>query len=247
LRGEDRRYLLGCSGYFYRGWRGRFYPEELKPGDWLPYYSEFFNTVELNSTFYNFPKRENLRRLAKKTPEDFVFSVKVNRAVTHLKRFRGTKDLLDRFYLEVREGLGSKLGCVLFQLPPSYRFSEENLERILEQMNPDFLNVLEFRHGSWWREEVFRALRSEGVVFCSVSFPGLPEDLVETGDTLYVRFHGKKEKYRYRYSEEELREWARRIEGSRARTFYLYFNNDYNAYAPENCRTLMEILRVSPR
>ncbi len=243
MREEGKAYFLGCSGYFYWGWRGKFYPEELKPKDWLRYYSKFFKTVEINSTFYSFPKRGRLKKLAEETPEDFLFSVKVNRTITHMKKLRDTEDLVGRFYEEVSEGLREKLACFLFQMPPSYRYSEENLERILEQVDGSFLNVLEFRDKSWWREEVFETLKARGVVFCSVSFPGLPEEIVETSNTVYIRFHGKDRKYRYCYSEEELKDWARRIENSSAEKVFAYFNNDYNAYAPKNCLTLMGILK----
>ncbi|MDQ7037608.1 MAG: DUF72 domain-containing protein, partial [Aquificota bacterium] len=99
---------------------------------------------------------------------------------------------------------------------------------------------------SWWRREVLETLRSEGVIFCSVSFPGFPEDLVETGNSVYVRFHGREGKYRYRYSREELEVWAEKIKSSRAEVIYAYFNNDYNANAPENCLELMEVLGVRP-
>ena len=244
MREEGKAYFLGCSGYFYWGWKKRFYPEDLKPKDWLSYYAKFFNTVEVNSTFYNFPKKENLRRFYRETPEGFVVSVKANRSITHMKKFRGTEELVKEFYSVVREALGEKLGCVLFQLPPSFTYSEERLERILNQLDPDFKNVLEFRHESWWREEVFEELRKRGVAFCSVSSPELPEELVQTSDFLYIRFHGKEAWYRYDYSEEELKVWTERIKSTPAREVYAYFNNDYNAYAPFNCIKLMELLGI---
>jgi len=246
LREEDRAYFLGCSGYFYWGWKGRFYPKDLKPKEWLSYYSKFFNTVEINSTFYNFPRTSNLRRFYRETPENFLISVKMNRAITHMKKFRDTEDMVRNFYEVIREGLREKIGCVLFQLPPSFRYSEESLERILSQLDPSFRNVVEFRHESWWREEVYERLREEEVIFCSVSSPKLPEDLIETSDTVYIRFHGKEGWYRYNYSEGELKLWAEKIRKSSAREVFVYFNNDYNAYAPYNCLKLMELLDIKP-
>lgn len=246
MREEDRAYFLGCSGYFYWGWKGKFYPKDLQPEGWLSYYSKFFNTVEINSTFYNFPKVSNLRRFYRETPENFLISVKVNRSITHMKKFRDTEGMVKDFYEVVKEGLREKLGCILFQLPPSFRYSEENLERVLSHMDKGFKNVIEFRHKSWWRKEVYERLKEEGVIFCSVSSPNLPEDLVETSDVVYIRFHGKEGWYRYNYSEGELREWAERIKGSSAKEVFAYFNNDYNAYAPYNCLKLMELLNVKP-
>ena len=243
---EDKAYFLGCSGYFYWSWKGRFYPESLKPKEWLGYYARFFNTVEINSTFYNFPKKGNLKRFYRETPPGFIFSVKANRSITHMKKFKDTEELLREFYSVVREALREKLGCILFQLPPSLHYSEKTLDRILSQLDGDFKNVLEFRHESWWREEVFSRLRESGVAFCSVSSPKLPERLVETADFLYVRFHGKEGWYRYNYSDEELREWAERLKGVSSGEVYAYFNNDFNAYAPNNCLRLMEFLGVKP-
>jgi len=114
----------------------------------------------------------------------------VNRSITHLRKLRDTRNLVEEFYRVAGESLKEKLGCVLFQLPPSYRFSDENLERLLNQLNPNFRNVVEFRHRSWWCRDVWEALGKAGVVFCSVSAPGLPEDLVETASAIYIRFHG---------------------------------------------------------
>ncbi len=245
MQAEGKTYFLGCSGYFYRDWKGRFYPEELKPSGWFRYYAERFNTVELNSTFYHFPRRASLRRLYRESPADFRISVKVNRLVTHRKRFRDTEEIVRGFYEVVSDALGEKLGCLLFQLPPSYRYSKESLERILSQLDGSFRNVLEFRHRSWWRGEVYSRLREEGVIFCSVSAPELPEDLVDTAGILYIRFHGREGWYRYSYTEKELGEWADKIRSSPAKLVYAYFNNDYNAHAVENCRTLRELLGAS--
>ncbi|WP_457600052.1 DUF72 domain-containing protein [Hydrogenivirga sp.] len=237
---------MGCSGYFYWGWKGKFYPKELKPKEWLSYYAEFFNTLEVNSTFYNFPKKGNLRRFYRETPSGFVFSVKVNRTITHMKKMKGTEELVRSFYSVVEESLAEKLGCFLFQLPPSFRYSEENLGRVLSQLDPSFRNVVEFRHESWWRDEVYNALREKGIAFCSVSSPKLPEELVLTADFLYIRFHGKEGWYRYNYTEEELAAWAEKLRESGAREVFAYFNNDYNAHAPYNCLKLMELLGLRP-
>jgi len=241
-----KSYFLGCSGYFYRDWRGKFYPEDLQPKDWLKYYSTFFNSLELNSTFYHFPKRENLRRLYRETPSGFVISVKVNRAITHIKKFRDTEEIIRNFYSVVSRALEDKLGCIMFQLPPSLHYSKEALDRIVSQLDTGFRNVLEFRHESWWREEVFAHLREKRVCFCSLSSPALPEELVETADFLYVRFHGKGAWYRYNYTDEELSLWAGRLRETTSKEVYVYFNNDFEAYAPKNCLRLMELLNTKP-
>ncbi len=239
---EDNKYLLGCSGFFYRDWKGKFYPEDIKPSDWLSYYCRYFNTVEINSTFYKFPTKENLKRFYRNTPQGFVFSVKVNRIITHLRKFTETEELLKNFYETVATCLGDKLGAFLFQFPPSYRYSEENLNRLIKQINTDFTNVFEFRNPNWWREEVYKTLAETNVTFCSVSAPGLPEDIVKTSEVLYIRMHGKNKWYRYYYTEEELYQLASRLKKLGALRIYVYFNNDYDAAAPYNCLKLKEIL-----
>ena len=240
----DKEYLLGCSGYFYWGWKGRFYPSDLQPKEWLAFYAKHFNTVEINSTFYSFPKKSSLKRLYRETPSGFVITLKMNRAVTHYRKLQDCGDMVREFYDLAGEALGEKLGCILFQLPPSLRFSEEVLERFFKLIDPSFLNVLEPRHRSWWGEEVFEILKERGVIFCSVSMKDLPEDLISTSETVYIRFHGKEGKYRYLYREEEMKEWAERILSSPAKRVFAYFNNDYQANAVKNCLQLMELLGV---
>ncbi|WP_457643020.1 DUF72 domain-containing protein [Persephonella sp.] len=135
-----------------------------------------------------------------------------------------------------------KLGTVLFQLPPSFKYSEENLDRILGSLDSRFTNVVEFRHGSWWREDVVRIFDQNGIVFCSVSSPKLPEQLVKTNNTVYIRFHGRDKWYRYRYSDEELLKWVEEIKKVYPERVFAYFNNDFHGYAPENALRFRELL-----
>ena len=134
------------------------------------------------------------------------------------------------------------MGCFLFQFPPSLHFSKGKLDEIIRQLNPDKLNVLEFRHPSWFIPEVYDKLKDNSIVFCTVSAPGLPEDFVKTADDIYVRFHGKESWYAYDYSKEELEEWIKKIKGLRPKRAWIYFNNDANAYAPFNALTLKELV-----
>ncbi len=233
---------VGCSGFFYREWKGVFYPESLKTSQWLKYYSKYFNTVEINSTFYHFPEVSNLLRLYRQVPEDFLFSVKVNRKITHLRRFEKVEDEVSSFYKTVEKGLKEKIACFLFQLPPSYRYSQKNLEKILKALDKQFCNVVEFRDRSWWREEVFLSFKKERIVFCSISAPELPEDLIKTTDTLYIRFHGKKQWYRDLYTEEELIKYRNKILQIDPEKIFAYFNNTYKGYAVQNAKFLKEIL-----
>lgn len=242
MKGNELKYFLGCSGWYYKDWAGRFYPEDLAKKKWLQFYSTHFNTVEINNTFYRFPTEKQLENWFNRTPSDFVFTLKANRLITHRKKFQGTKDLVDRFY-RLTDVLKEKLGCILFQLPPMLHKDLELLNRIIEQLDLRRNNVLEFRHESWFDEEVYMVLRKNSVGFCSVSAPNLPQDLVATSRNAYVRFHGTNESmYTHLYSQVELEDWGRRIRKLAADKVFCYFNNDYQANAVTNCLQLKEIL-----
>lgn len=232
---------MGCSGWYYDHWAGRFYPEDLDKSEWLGFYADRFSTVEVNSTFYHFPTKRMLGSWYRKTPGDFVFTLKANRIITHRKKFQGTRGLVDRFY-QLAGLLGDKLGCILFQIPPVMRKDAGFLKGVIEQLDPRMDNVVEFRHPSWFCDEVYSLLRESGVGFCAVSAPELPQDLVATSRNAYVRFHGRDDWYRYLYSEEELREWSERIQVLDVERVFCYFNNDYQAHAVKNCLQLKGLL-----
>jgi uncharacterized protein YecE (DUF72 family) len=238
-----KKFFLGCSGFFYWHWRKRFYPEGLSPNKWLEFYSKKFNSVEINSSFYNFPKTSSLKQWFKKTPEEFVFSVKANKLITHIKRFHHTKRLLNSFYSILENGLNEKLGCVLFQLPPSMHFNSKLLEKICLQLDSNFNNVLEFRHKSWFESmKTFSILENHSIGFCIVSSPKMPEIIKTTSKTAYIRFHGKQSLYASNYSVKELMEWVKKIKKLRVKELFAYFNNDFNAFAPKNCLQLKKLL-----
>jgi uncharacterized protein YecE (DUF72 family) len=152
-----------------------------------------------------------------------------------------TKKLIEKFY-SIAPTLGEKMGCFLFQFPPSYRYTPARLKSIVTQLDPTHRNAIEFRHKSWWRKAVYRAFEKRGLIFCSVSGPRLPDELVKTSHILYVRFHGVPRWYRHDYSREELSIWAQRIRASGAREVWAYFNNDRDAYAIKNARLLRRLL-----
>jgi uncharacterized protein YecE (DUF72 family) len=125
-----------------------------------------------------------------KSPPGFTFSVKVPRLITHYKQFKDSARMLDDFYNSVSEGLGAKLGAVLFQLPPQAIYTEERLEKILRNVKPGFNNVIEFRHSSWWKKQVMKILAERNIVFSGCSYPGLPDEPVINNELVYYRFHG---------------------------------------------------------
>ena len=236
------RLNIGCSGWFYWDWRGLFYPTQMPTSQWFPYYAESFDTVEINASFYSWPTLAGVKAWMKGLPETpFVFTVKANELITHVKRFEDTAELVKDFGY-VADILGEHMGCLLFQLPPSVRYSKELLRAIVSQMEPGRRNVVEFRHASWWNDEVYAAFRDAGIIFCACSGPKLPDDLIKTADEIYVRFHGVDAWYKYRYSEDQMRDWAKRIADSGARRVWVYFNNDYDGNAIDNARQLRDML-----
>lgn len=234
---------IGCSGFHYKHWRGTFYPEKLAQKNWFSYYCEHFNTLELNVTFYRFPRVHTLQQWYKDSPAGFCFAVKAPRAITQYKKFIGTDQMLQDFYHAVRDGLEDKCGCCLFQLPPNFRYSVDKLERIVNSLHREVNNVLEFRHPSWWNEAVFRCLREENISFCGMSHPELPSELIRTAPLLYYRFHGKEQLYASSYTTTELLKFSENIQmNSDAARAFIYFNNDINTHAVYNATELKTIL-----
>ncbi|SRR5581483_10020506 len=238
---------VGCSGWFYWHWKRLFYPEELPTHRWFRYYTQHFKTVELNAPFYRWPSHATVKTWRRNAPENFRYSVKVNRLITHEKRMVRTKKIVCEF-CALAELLGPQMGCFLFQFPPSYRYTPARLKSIVTQLNAarcdaDVPHVVEFRHKSWWRDAVYRTFKKANIVFCSVSAPRLPDELIATSDVVYIRFHGRQRWYRYDYPDEELREWAEKIRHSGAREVWIYFNNDREGYATTNAKRLRKELK----
>jgi len=243
---KHRQVYVGCSGWFYWHWRGAFYPADLPTGRWFAHYAGQFKTVELNAPFYSWPTVATVESWIRQAGRrQFVYTVKVCELITHIKRFAGTKTLVRDFGL-IADLLAPRMGCFLFQLPPSFHYTPARLKSILDQLDHSRRNVVEFRHKSWWNERVYEAFRSTGTIFCSCSGPRLPDELIKTADDIYVRFHGVKNWYHHDYSKEELAVWAKRIKESGAKTVWAYFNNDRDGYAIKNAGALMRLLAHEP-
>ena len=235
---------IGCSGWFYWHLRGSFYPTQMPTKEWFSYYADHFSTVELNAPFYSWPTLGTIETWRKQAEgRDMIYTVKVSELITHVRRFEDTKSLI-RDFGHIADLLGPRMGCFLFQLPPSFHYSASRLHQILEQLDPARRNVIEFRHRSWWNGDVYAAFERAGAIFCSCSGPRLPDELVKTANDIYVRFHGIDKWYRHDYSDEELTTWANRIRDACAERVWLYFNNDRNGYAIKNATTLGEILKA---
>lgn len=230
---------IGTSGFSYTYWKNRFYPEKLPTSQWLAYYATQFNTLELNNTFYRFPRVKTLEKQREIVPKDFVFSVKAHKIITHTLRMRNAKEKVREFMDLVQDGLQEKLGCVLFQLPPTLAYSEENLNHILESVPHAHQHIIECRHQSWWQEEVWQILQKNKLTFCRVNYPGLPVGPFIKEPLVYVRMHGVPELFKSSYNDEELKQLHASIPTSKS--CYIYFNNTMFEAGYENARTMQKL------
>lgn len=226
---------VGCSGFHYKHWKGVFYPDKLAQSKWFDYYNNRFRTLELNVTFYRFPRLPALETWYQVSPDTFKFSVKAPKAITHFKQFIGTERMINDFYGTLREGLKDKLGCVLFQMPPRMAYKEAKLNQIIENLDPTFANVLEFRHETWWNAEVYYTLARHNITFCGISHPDLPEEVVQNTPIVYYRFHGVPNLYQSKYELKKLQEVADEIQANpMIDSSFIYFNNDIDGSAITN-------------
>ena len=246
--------LIGTSGWQYKDWsfdyaqdkQNYFYPPKLPISGWLEYYSQNFKTVEVNATFYHQMKPETFVKWAKVVPKNFIFSVKANRFITHVKRLLDCGDPLKRL-LEQVKGLGDKLGPVLFQLPPRWKVDRERLSTFLNElrtMNSDLRVAFEFRDKSWFNDKIFKILKSQNVAVVINDSANFPKTEEIAADFTYIRFHGPSALYSSEYSDPELRIWAGKIKKwlKNKINVYAYFNNDVGGFAVGNAKTLNSML-----
>jgi uncharacterized protein YecE (DUF72 family) len=232
---------IGCSGFHYKEWKEVFYPKGVPQRLWFEHYCKYFDTLELNSTFYRFPQLSFLQNWYGKSPAHFIFAVKVPRLITHLKKFNDTTSLLNDFYGIIQEGLQEKLGAVLFQLPAQIVYSERLLEQIILQTDKRFTNIVEFRHQSWWQASVFEALAQHQISFCSISHPILPDIVIPNTDTVYYRFHGVPQLYYSPYNKDFLLRIMNSIQAAgEVKKAFLYFNNTAQTAAIANAQFLQQ-------
>jgi uncharacterized protein YecE (DUF72 family) len=235
---------IGCSGWNWRSWRGELYPPGLPANRGLARYAEEFETVEINSTFYRLARPAAAGRWVEQTPPGFVFSVKASRYLTHVKRLSPLEPGIERFYAGIEPLVQSgKLGPVLWQLPETFARDDARLRSALRQLPPG-RHCIEFRHRSWFTDEVYELLRAHGVALAYGDTPERPwVELRVTAGFAFLRFHHGHRGRNTNYSESELREWAARIEELRAEAeVFAYFNNRHEPFALRNARRLRALL-----
>jgi uncharacterized protein YecE (DUF72 family) len=228
---------VGCSGWNYAAWRELFYPKGLPTNRWLEHYARQFETVEVNSTFYRLPKREAVARWVDQVPDDFVFTIKASRYLTHIKRLTEMDRGVELFYSRIDPLVaGGKLGPVLWQLPPNFKRDDERLANALHALPPG-RHCFEFRDQSWFTEDVYALLRRHEVALVIGDRPEVAtfQSHEHTTDWTFVRFHYGHRGRRGNYSASELETWKRRVDQWRRKVeVFLYFNNDWEGFAIQN-------------
>ncbi|HHY69979.1 MAG TPA: DUF72 domain-containing protein [Bacillota bacterium] len=256
---------VGTAGFSYSDWREVFYPESVKPQDYLRFYSEHFPCVELNFTYYRQPSPENMRSMTFKVPDDFRFTVKAHKTMTHEI---GSQKELEHEFETFKQGVwpmyeSGKLGCILFQFPWSFKPSNSNLEYVLslKKRVPYAQAVVEFRNALWANDQIYHSLEREGIGFCCVDEPDLkglfPRVSVVTSEIGYLRFHGRNkekwfnhkeawERYDYLYTDDELQSWVPDIEkmAQTSKDMYVIFNNCHRGQAGLNAKRMQELLML---
>ena len=230
------RVHVGCSGWQYKHWRGDFYPAELPQSRWFAHYALSFDTVEINNSFYRLPAAETFARWREQAPQRFIYAVKASRFLTHMKKLKDPYDPLVRFFENARE-LGSRLGPVLYQLPPNWALNLERLEVFLQTLSVfPHKHAIEFRDPSWYDDRVFALLERHRVALCLHDMEGSATGTIAVGPFVYVRFHFGDRKYGGAYGDERLDAWSRWLSGRAAagREVYAYFNNDTGGHAPRD-------------
>jgi uncharacterized protein YecE (DUF72 family) len=223
------RVRVGTSGYSYKPWKGSFYPANLPDSEMLPYYASRLGVVEINNTFYRMPTKGLLAKWADAVPEDFCFVLKAPQRITHQKRLspQTAEDLA--FFLETASLLGSRLGAVLFQLPPFFKKDAERLRDFLARLPGSVRAAFEFRHASWLDEEVYEALRDRGAALCSADTDDAGDEgvpIVATAPWGYLRLR------RSDYSDADLAAWAERVSRQPWSDAFVFFKHEDEGKGP---------------
>ena len=227
--------FVGTSGYSYAPWKGRFYPEKIPAGEMLTYYAGHFPTVEINNTFYRMPSADVLRGWAAQTPEGFKFALKSPRRITHEKKLTIGDDSLGRLF-DVSHALGPKLGPVLFQLPPFMKKDAPKLTAFLAELPAGARAAFEFRHESWFTDDVFAALRARDAALCIAEADDFATPLEPTASWGYLRLR------RQDYDDAQLSQWAARITGQPWKEAYVFLKHEDEGKGPALAKKLIQYL-----
>ena len=227
--------LVGTSGYSYKEWKGSFYPEKIPAKEMLHYYGERLSTVEINATFYRMPQTSMLANWKEQVPPTFRFALKAPQRITHIKRLKET-DEETKYFFETAAVLADQLGVVLFQLPPNMKKDLPRLETFLAQLPPTTRAAFEFRHPTWFDDDVLDLLRNQNRALCVSDTDDMPTTYIDkTADWGYLRLR------RVQYSEENLTEWLGRIRDQNWQETFLFFKHEDAGTGPKLAAQFLEL------
>jgi uncharacterized protein YecE (DUF72 family) len=225
----------GTSGYSYKEWKGNFYPEKLPAAGMLAYYAKHFSTVEINNTFYRMPTAQNLLGWAQQVPDDFAFVIKAPKRITHDKRLKNVDEDV-AYLIKAMAALGEKRGPLLFQTPPFFRKDVDGLRTFLDLLPRDRPAAFEFRHQSWFDDEVFALLREHNLSLCLADADNeLDIPFVATADWGYLRLR------RPEYEDADLAAWANRIAGQGWKEAFVFFKHEDAGKGPRFASRFLEL------
>ncbi len=227
-------WFVGTSGFSYKPWKGTFYPEGIKDSEMLAYYSTRLGSVEINNTFYRMPRTEVIANWASDVPASFRFVIKASRRITHFKRLKEAGELVD-YLAKATDALEDKLGAVLFQLPPNMRADLERLRTFIDLLPQKMPVVFEFRHASWFEEEVYDCLRERRIAICHADDEARDLPLVSTANWGYLRLR------RPEYTQTELKQWKQRIDELGWETGFVFFKHEDEGRGPEFALTFQQL------
>ena len=229
------RVLAGTSGFSYKEWRGSFYPEDVSANDVLRVYAERLPAVEINNTFYRMPRESVVEGWAAQVPDDFRFSIKATRRITHIKRLKGVEEEVG-YLLNALQMLGPKLGIVLFQLPPNFKADPDVLDAFLQLLPPGAPAAFEFRHESWDDDAIRARLAQAGATLCQADVDDAPEpELFPTTERGYVRLR------RAQYDREALARWVDRVRSQPWKDAYVFFKHEDEGVGPALAQSFLEL------
>ena len=240
---NPKKIHIGTSGWHYKHWKGSFYPEDLPDKEMLRFYAERLQTAEINNSFYQVPEKKTLQQWSRAVSDNFIFSAKASRYITHMKKLKDPQEPVKNFMNKIT-ALGDSLGPVLFQLPPNWRKNQKRLQSFLDALPSGHRFTIEFRDEDWFGEDINELLEEHGIGFCIYDFNRRQSPKTVTADFVYIRLHGPDGKYKGKYNTSVLSGWAGAISqwAEQGKDVFCYFDNDQAGYAAENAMQLHRMI-----
>lgn len=240
---KNNKIYIGTSGWHYKHWKGPFYPEDMADKDLLQYYSERFDTAEINNSFYRVPERKTLLQWSRTAGKNFIFAAKASRYITHMKKLKDPEKPVKNFMDKI-EALGDSLGPILLQLPPNWKKNADRLKSFLEELPKGFRFTFEFRDPDWFGQDINDLLAEHQAAFCIYDFDRRQSPKKVTADFVYIRLHGPDGAYKGKYDAQTLSGWAGAISQwhKQGKDVYCYFDNDQAGFAAENAEELQSMI-----